>query len=59
MRICGEWSVYGVPGGKSDAGRTEWKIDVTFPVVFEMTMVASVKWPETTAREEARTVMGD
>ena len=44
--------------GKSLAGSTEWKIDVIFPVAWEMTIVASVNRPATTALEEARTVMG-
>lgn len=35
----------------------EWKIDVIFPVVREMTIVAEVSRPETTAREEVKTVM--
>lgn len=35
----------------------EWKIEVTLPVVREMTMVADVKRPEITAREEASTVI--
>jgi hypothetical protein len=55
--MCGEWSTYGVPGGKSDAGSTEWKIDVTLPVTVEMTIVASVRRPETMALDEASTVM--
>jgi hypothetical protein len=37
-------------------GRTEWKIDVIFPVSKEMTMVAGVRRPDMTALEEAKTV---
>lgn len=33
-------------------------MDVILPVFVEMTMVASVSLPETTARDEARTVIG-
>lgn len=33
-------------------------MEVTFPVVLDMTIVASVRRPETTALDEARTVMG-
>jgi len=50
--------VYVVPGGKSDAGRTEWKIEIILPVETETTIVALVRRPDITAREEARTVMG-
>jgi hypothetical protein len=50
--------VYCVPSGKSDAGRTEWKMDVILPVRLDTTIVASVKRPETTALEEAITVIG-
>ena len=56
--ILGEWSTYGVPGGKSSCGNTEWNIEVTLPVLVEMTMVASVSRPDITAREDARTVIG-
>ena len=46
-----------MPGGKSEAGRTEWKIEVIFPVERDITTVASVNRPSTTARLEASTVM--
>ena len=49
--------MYGVPAGKLEGCRTEWKTDVILPVLCEMTIVAAVSRPETTAREEARTVM--
>lgn len=52
-------SVYGVPEGKEEAGRTEWKIEVIFPVSWEITMVAAVRRSPITAREEAKTVMSD
>lgn len=48
-----------MPGGKLEAGNTEWKTEVILPVVVEMTMVASVIRPDTTALEEASTVMGE
>ena len=50
--------MYGVPSGKSDLGRTEWKIDVILPVFSETMIVASVSRPATTALEEAMTLMG-
>lgn len=50
--------MYGVPTGKSDRVRTEWKIAVILPVVLDTTMVASVNLPDTTALDEARTVIG-
>lgn len=56
--MWGEWSVYGVPAGKLEGGNTEWKIDVILPVFVEMTTVAAVSPPETTALEEASTVIG-
>lgn len=56
MRMCGEWSTYSVPGGKSERGSTEWNIDVMRPVMVEMTIVASVIRPAITARDEAKTV---
>lgn len=37
-------------------GRTEWKTEVTLPVLREMTIVAAVRRPEIMARVEARTV---
>lgn len=43
-----------------EAGRTEWKTDVIFPVCKEMTMVADVRRPDMTALEEAKTeIVGD
>lgn len=48
--------MYGVPGGKAVGGRTEWKTEVTLPVVREMTIVAAVRRPEIMARVEARTM---
>lgn len=56
--IFGEWSTNGVPGGKSDLDRTEWKMDMILPVWVLITMVADVNRPDTTARDEARTVIG-
>lgn len=50
--------MYDVPSGKSDGGSMEWKMDVTLPVAFDTTMVASVRRPAMTAREEAKTVIG-
>ena len=49
--------MYGVPAGKLEGCRTEWKTDVIFPVFCEITIVAAVSRPETTAREEASTVI--
>lgn len=57
--MCGEWSTYGVPAGKDDAGNTDSQIDWILPVTVEMTIVAAVRRPLVTAREEARTVMSD
>ena len=51
--------MYGVPAGKLEGCRTEWKTDVILPVLCEMTIVAAVCRPETTAREEASTVIED
>jgi hypothetical protein len=45
-----------VLGGKLEAGRTELKIDVIFPVSKEITMVADVTRPDITALEETKTV---
>lgn len=44
--------------GKLEGGRTEWKTEVIFPVLREMTNVAAVSSPDTMAREEVRTVIG-
>lgn len=55
----GEWSIYGVPGGKEERGRTAWVMDTIFPVCGDMVIVAGVSTPETTAREEAITVIGE
>ena len=49
--------MYGVRAGKLEGCRTEWKTDIIFPVFREMTIVAAVSRPETTAREEASTVI--
>ena len=49
--------MYGVPAGKLEGCRTEWKTDMIFPVFCEITIVAAVSRPETTAREEASTVI--
>ena len=49
--------MYGVPAGKLEGCRMEWKTDVILPVLCEMTIVAAVSRPETTAREEASTVI--
>ena len=49
--------MYGVPAGKLEGCRTEWKTDVILPVLCEMTIVAAVSRLETTAREEASTVI--
>ena len=46
-----------MPAGKLEGCRTEWKTDVILPVLCEMTIVAAVSRPETTAREEASTVI--
>lgn len=46
-----------MPGGKSEAGSTEWKIEVILPVCWDMTIVAAVSRPSMTARDEARTVI--
>lgn len=45
-----------MPGGKCVGGRTEGVIEVIFPVVVEMTIVAAVCLLPMTARDEARTV---
>ena len=47
-----------MPGGKSEGSKTEWKTEVTFPVLREITMVAAVSAPLRTTREEASTVIG-
>lgn len=57
--MCGEWSTYGVPAGKDDAGKTDSQIERTLPVVVEMAIVAAVWRPLITAREDARTVRSD
>ena len=49
--------MYGVPAGKLEGCRTEWKTDMIFPVFCEITIVAAVSRPETTARQEASTVI--
>ena len=49
--------MYGVPAGKLEGCRTEWKTDVILPVLCETTIVAAVSRPETTARDEASTVI--
>ena len=49
--------MYRVPAGKLEGCRTEWKTDVILPVLCERTIVAAVSRPETTAREEASTVI--
>lgn len=49
--------MYGVPDGNSDAGMTESKTAVILPVAREITMVADVRRPEMTAREEATTAI--
>lgn len=49
--------MYGVPAGKSEAGMTESKTAVILPVDREITMVAEVRRPEMTARDEATTAM--
>jgi hypothetical protein len=49
--------VYGVPEGNSDAGMMESKTAVILPVAREITMVADVRRPEMTAREEATTAI--
>ena len=49
--------MYGVPAGKLEGCRTEWKTDVILPVLCEITIVAAVSRSETTAREEASTVI--
>ena len=41
--------------GKWEAGRTEWKMDVIFPVSTEMTMVADVRRPDITALDDTNT----
>lgn len=46
-----------MPGGKEDGGRTEWYIEMIFPVVRDTTTVADVNRPETTARDEVSTVI--
>ena len=51
--------MYGVPKGKLVAGRTEWKMDMIFPELREMTIVAAVSAPATTALDDTSTVMGD
>jgi len=51
--------VYGVLGGKSDAGTTESNVDVIFPVALDMTMVAAESPPDRMARDEAMTVIGE
>ena len=47
-----------MPEAKSEAGRTEWKMDVILPVEREITMVADVKRPDTMALDEVKTVIG-
>lgn len=51
-RMVDVWRI----GRKSLAGKTEWNIEVIFPEESEMTIVAAVIRPETTARVDARTV---
>ena len=50
--------MYGVSGGKSEAGTTESNVAVIFPVRLEMTKVAAETRPDLTAREEAMTEIG-
>ena len=50
--------MYGVPAGKSEAGRTEWNIDIILPLARDMTIVAAVRRSLMTARDEAKTVIG-
>lgn len=57
--MCGEWLTYGVPAGNDEAGKTDSQIDWILPVTVEMTIVAAVRRPLITAREDARTVMSD
>lgn len=51
--------MYGVPVGNDEGGRTESKTETILPVMVDMTIVAAVSWPSTTARDEARTVISD
>lgn len=46
-----------MPGGNSEAGRTDSEIDVILPVVVEIVIVAGVSLLLITAREDARTVI--
>jgi hypothetical protein len=51
--------MYGVPGGKSDAGTIESNVAVILPVALDMTKVAADSRPDLIAREDARTVTGE
>lgn len=51
--------MYGVPVGNDDRGRTDSNTDTILPVIVDMTIVAAVRLPSTTARDEARTVISD
>ena len=51
--------MYGVPAGNEEARRTEWNIEVTLPVVKEMTMVAAESLSPITARDETSTVISE
>lgn len=53
------WSLYAVPAGKEEGGRTEGVMEVILPVRVERTMVAGVSLLLMTAREEARTVISE
>ena len=51
--------MYGVPGGKSDAGTTESNVAVILPVELDIIIVAAERRPDRIARDEAITVIGD